>query len=118
MGSVGIANTMFMSVLERTREIGILKAVGASEPTIRNIFLIESGLIGAIGGVIGVVLSVIIAALLSLIAEYAGVPLPLSITVDLVLFAIGFSFFVGMVSGYFPAKRAAKFQAVEALRYE
>ncbi|MFH1447793.1 MAG: ABC transporter permease [Candidatus Micrarchaeota archaeon] len=118
VGSVGVANTMFMSVLERTREIGVLKAIGASDSTIRNIFLIESGMIGAVGGIIGVILSYMVEFILSAIARYAGFPLPLDITLDLVLGSILFAFFVGMVSGYFPARRAAKLQVVDALRYE
>ncbi|MFH0817845.1 MAG: ABC transporter permease, partial [Candidatus Micrarchaeota archaeon] len=118
VGSINVANTMFMSVLERTREIGILKAVGADESVIRNIFVIESGLIGALGGLIGVILSYVIAGILEAIASFANVPLPLRITWQLVLFAMGVSFVVGMIAGYVPAKRAAKLGTVDALRYE
>ncbi len=118
VGSVGVANTMFMSVLERTREIGVLKSIGATDAAIRNIFLIESGLIGMVGGVIGVILSYILEFILSIIAAYAGFPLPLEITLDLVAGSILFAFFVGILSGYFPARRAARLQAVDALRYE
>ncbi|MFH1470383.1 MAG: ABC transporter permease, partial [Candidatus Micrarchaeota archaeon] len=73
VGSIGVANTMFMSVLERTREIGILKAVGADESTIRKIFIIESGLIGAVGGAIGVAISYVLAKIIEFIASFAGV---------------------------------------------
>jgi putative ABC transport system permease protein len=118
VGSVNVANTMFMSVLERTREIGILKAVGADESVIRQIFVIESGLLGAVGGVIGVIASTILAKILELAASLFNVPLPLSITLDLVAFAIIISFLVGMVAGYIPARRAAQLGTVEALRYE
>ncbi len=118
VGSVNIANTMFMSVLERTREIGILKAVGADESVIRQIFVIESGLLGAVGGMLGVITSTILAKLLELVASLFDVPLPLNITPDLVVFAVLISFLVGMVAGYIPARRAAQLGTVEALRYE
>ncbi|MFH1447792.1 MAG: ABC transporter permease [Candidatus Micrarchaeota archaeon] len=118
VGSIGVANTMFMSVLERTREIGVLKAIGASDSTIRNIFLIESGLLGSVGGIMGVVFSFIICCLLSAIASYAGVSLPLVISMELAAFAVTLSFVIGMVAGYFPATNASKLQVVDALRYE
>ncbi|MFH1470384.1 MAG: ABC transporter permease [Candidatus Micrarchaeota archaeon] len=118
VGSVNVANTMFMSVLERTREIGILKALGADESVIRQIFVIESGFIGAVGGVIGVLASTILAKTLELIASLANFPMPLSISIELVLFAILMSFLVGMIAGYVPARNASKLNPVEALRYE
>ncbi|MFH0817844.1 MAG: ABC transporter permease [Candidatus Micrarchaeota archaeon] len=118
VGSIGVANTMFMSVLERTREIGILKAVGADESVIRQIFILESGLIGMVGGVIGVIISYALAKLLEFIASLAGVGLPLDITPGLVIFAIGVSFVTGVLAGYFPARRAAHMNAVDSLRYE
>ncbi len=118
VGSIGVANTMFMSVLERTREIGILKALGAGETVIRSIFLIESGLIGIVGGAIGVIISYVLAKLLEALASLAGVGLPLNITIELVTFAIAVSFFTGVLAGYFPARRAARMNAVDSLRYE
>jgi putative ABC transport system permease protein len=118
VGSIGVANTMFMSVLERTREIGILKAVGADAPVIQQIFVFESGLIGAVGGVIGVAISYVLAKILEAIASFAGVGLPLEVTPALVIFAVSVSFFTGIIAGYFPARRAARMNAVESLRYE
>jgi putative ABC transport system permease protein len=112
VGGVGVANTMFMSVMERTREIGILKAVGARKNAIMEIFLIESGLIGLMGGLIGVALGILISLVLS------ALNLPSAITLELAGGAIFFSVAVGAISGYFPARRAAQLQAVEALRYE
>ncbi|VVB58851.1 MacB-like periplasmic core domain protein [Candidatus Anstonella stagnisolia] len=112
VGGVGIANTMFMSVLERTREIGILKAIGADSRAIQEAFLIESGMIGLFGGIVGVS----IGFLFSLIAGALGVPT--AVGIELVLFAIFFSFTIGIISGYVPAVRASRLPAIEALRYE
>jgi len=112
VGGVGVANTMFMSVMERTREIGLLKAIGAKKSAIMEVFIIESCLIGAIGGAIGVTLGL----LLSFALNYFGAPS--QITPELALFGMAFSIGIGAISGYFPAKRAAELVAVEALRYE
>jgi len=112
VGGVGVANTMFMSVMERTREIGLLKAVGARKNTIMEVFIIESALIGAIGGFVGV----LIALLLSFVLNYFGAPS--EVTPELAAFGIIFSVSVGVVSGYFPARGAAEMVAVDALRQE
>ncbi len=112
VGGVGIANTMFTSVIERTKEIGILKAVGATKNDILLIFVVESGLIGFVGGAIGVILGVIILV----IANQFGVPV--LIKPELVIFALSFAGIVGLVSGVFPAKQAAELNAVEALGFE
>ena len=112
VGGIGIANAMFTSVLERTREIGILKAVGASNRVILEIFLMESALIGAVGGTLGAILGL----LLSFIMIQLGVPSV--VTPELAIFSIGFSLFVGLLSGYFPARNASHLEPVEALRYE
>lgn len=112
VGGVGIANTMFMAVLERTKEIGTLKAIGANEEKITLIFLIESGLIGLVGGILGAIFGLLI----SVVLKYLGVPS--SVGIELVVFCILFSFVVGVLSGYFPAKRAAKLNTVDALRTE
>ena len=119
VGGIGIMNTMYTSVQERTREIGIMKAIGATNEDILLIFLIESGLLGLVGGIIGCFLG----TLLALGIEYAAVEyglsiLKASITLELIIFALGFSFILGMVSGVFPARQAAKMNPVEALRYE
>jgi len=118
VGMIGVANTMFASVLERTREIGILKALGASDRTILSIFIFESALIGAVGGVIGVALSVMLVLTLSVVLTLLGFSLPLGVSPYLALFGIGIAIFTGVASGYLPARRAAKMQAVDALRYE
>jgi putative ABC transport system permease protein len=118
VGAIGVANTMFMSVLERTREIGILKAIGANDATIRNIFLMESGMIGAMGGAVGVFLSYIIIEITKIIAAYLGIDLPIGVTLQIGILAILGAFLIGMIAGYFPSRSAAKKQAIESLRYE
>jgi len=112
VGGIGISNTMFMSVLERRREIGVLKAIGATRNTILLIFVIESALIGAGGGLLGLALGYI--ALLA--AGSLGVPYVLGIFQ--ISFAFSFSVGVGVISGLIPALNASKVPAVEALRYE
>jgi putative ABC transport system permease protein len=111
-GGITIANTMFMAVLERYREIGTLKAIGAKKGQIMRMFLIESGLIGLVGGLSGCVVGLAVIA----IAGFFGVPT--KPTPELLGFAIAFSGIVGLVSGYVPAKNAAELDAVVALRYE
>ncbi len=119
VGGVGIMNTMFTSVSERTREIGVMKAVGAEDRQILTIFMFESAIIGVIGGSIGVILG----AGLSLGAVYVAqqftaVPVGASITPGLVIGALLFSAVVGMISGVMPARKAALMDPVDALREE
>ncbi len=119
VGGIGITNTMYTSVRERTREIGILKAVGAKRKHITSIFLVESGIIGLIGGVGGVVLGVALAKGIELYLGAGGMfYIEAHISLPLILFGLGFSFLVGCVSGLLPARRASRMQPVDALRYE
>lgn len=118
VGGIGIMNTMFTSVRERTREIGLMKAVGAKDFEILLIFLFEASIMGFFGGILGTFLGIIFAKII----ESYGQVHPIfyfkaSITPGLVLFGFFFSFFVGLISGYFPAKRAATLKPAEALRY-
>jgi putative ABC transport system permease protein len=119
VGGIGIMNTMYTSVRERTREIGILKAVGAKSQTIILIFLMEAGIIGLIGGIGGMIPGL---GLAKLIQAYGQVhPLfyiEASVTPGIILFGLLFSFGVGCLSGFFPARSAAKLKPVDALRYE
>ncbi|MEW6721907.1 MAG: ABC transporter permease [Candidatus Micrarchaeota archaeon] len=111
VGAIGIANTMFMNVLERVREIGILKAVGAGERDILLIFLIESAIIGVAGGSIGLVLGY---GALNVIRALFAIPFVLQPQV--VVFVFIFSMGTGMAAGFIPAWRASKMDPVEALR--
>ncbi|MEW6528841.1 MAG: ABC transporter permease [Candidatus Micrarchaeota archaeon] len=112
VGGIGIANTMFTSVMEKTKEIGILKAVGATNGMITNIVLIEAGIIGLVGGIIGLILSVIASNAIN----HFGVPS--DIKIEVISGVIFFSFAIGVIAGYIPAKNAAKCDVVEALRFE
>ncbi|RMF55943.1 ABC transporter permease [Candidatus Woesearchaeota archaeon] len=119
VGAVGIMNSMYTSVLERTKEIGIMKAIGARRSRILRIFLIESGLIGLIGGIIGVIFGLAIAFSVEGIASLYGFEL-LKIRAEpgIIIFALLFAFILGMISGILPALRAARLKPVDALRYE
>ncbi len=119
VASLGIANTMTMATYERTREIGIMKAVGASRKQVMRIFLVESAAIGILGGVIGLVLSFALAALgnLALAPTLQGESL-FYIPVWLALFAVIFSAAVGLAAGVLPAMRASRLDPLIALRHE
>lgn len=117
VGGIGIANTMYTSVLERRKEIGVMKAVGAKNKDILILFLIESGLLGLVGGIVGALLGLGAALFVSEAATSAlGVPFEVMISYPLIFGAIGFSFFVGILSGVMPAMQASKLNVVEAIR--
>jgi len=118
VAGIGISNTMLMSVMERTREIGIMKSIGASNIKIMMLFLTESIIIGFIGGVVGILLGILISQGLSQVDIQGGLPLITAVTPQLLIMGLTFSVIVGAVSGFFPARRAAKLNPIEALRYE
>ncbi len=124
VAALGIVNTMVMSILERFREIGIMKAVGAGDGDIKRIFFFESGVIGLLGGVAGCVLGWAVSMLINRVVNFylarQGVP-----TIDYFAFpfwiflgAVGFSLLVSLVSGIYPARRAARVDPVVALRHD
>jgi len=120
VGGIGVMNTMYTAVLERTREIGVLKAVGAKESHIMWLFLIESGFMGLVGGAIGTLFGVgmdILAVVITKRFVEADV-LEFGVSAGLIIGALVFSFVVGALSGLLPARSAAKLKPVEALRYE
>lgn len=121
VGGVGVMNTMYTAVLERTREIGILKAVGAKDIHVLLLFLFESGLMGLAGGALGMLmgfgLAWVATAVVSRMFQTQGSFSPV-LSLALVFGALFFSFLVGAIAGIFPAYRAARLPPVEALRYE
>jgi len=130
VAAFGIANTMMMSIYERTREIGLMKAVGATNRDVMSVFLAESGTIGFLGGLGGVLIGVALGIGIDLIAgtylaaqavQTGGTPAEISIThtpLWLPVFALLFSIVVGVVSGIYPAVRAASLSPIAALKYE
>lgn len=120
VGGIGIANTMYTAVLERTKEIGVMKSVGAQNKDILMIFLIESGLLGLVGGAIGVGMGIGLSKLVEIMAaQFLGTSLiKASFPWYLILGALAFSFLIGAMSGLLPAKQAASLKPVDALRYE
>ncbi len=117
VGGIGIMNTMYTSVLERTHDIGIMKAIGARNSDILWIFLLESGLLGMAGGVVGIALGVGLSKLVEFVGQgFAGSLLKASFPLSLIIGALLFSFLIGTISGVFPARQASKLPPVEALR--
>ena len=120
VGGIGIMNTMYTSVLERTKEIGTMKAVGAKNSDVLKIFLTESGLLGLVGGAIGVAIGMGLGKGVEYIATTVlGSPfLKAAFPWYLIVGALAFSFLIGSISGVFPAMQASKLKPADALRYE
>ncbi|RZJ37894.1 MAG: FtsX-like permease family protein [Chryseobacterium sp.] len=113
VGGIGIMNIMLVTVTERTKEIGIRKAIGAKEKDILSQFLIESVVMTTSGGILGIVFGFGISKLIG-----AFTPFPPIVTISSIVVSISFSTAVGVFFGYYPARRAAKLDPIEALRYE
>ena len=118
VGGIGIMNIMLVSVTERTREIGLRKALGARKRDILSQFLTESVVLSLLGGIMGIILAWILSAAIGAIAAASGTPINPEITLSSVLLATLFSMAVGLLFGLYPANRAASLQPVEALRFE
>ena len=121
VAAIGIANTMMMSIYERTKEIGVMKVLGCSLGNIRGMFLMEAAFIGMFGGIVGNALSFLMSMVINALtansdmistggADISYIP------IWLMLASIGFAMLVGIVAGYFPAKRAMKLSPLEAIR--
>ncbi len=126
VGAVGISNTMFTSVLEKTKEIGVMKAIGAKNIDIMMIFLMNAGMIGLVGGIGGVVVGSVASGYIGILASGGATGGGMmgrmlgttALSVELLVFAFLFSIFIGMIAGAIPAYRASKLKPVDALRYE
>jgi ABC-type antimicrobial peptide transport system permease subunit len=118
VGGIGIMNIMLVSVTERTREIGLRKAVGANNSNITWQFLLEAVIITSIGGIIGIVGGVVISFLAAIIIRALGYSWEFSISIWSVLLAFFVALAIGLIFGIYPAHKASKLEPVEALRYE
>lgn len=118
VGGIGILNIMLVTVAERTREIGLRKAVGATNAAIRNQFLFEAGTLTSLGGIIGIIVGVIVSYLVSLLMKALGYDWAFVISLISVVLAVGVSILTGVIFGLYPAFKAAKLNPIEALRYE
>ena len=120
VGGIGIMNIMLVSVTERTREIGIRKALGAKERVILSQFVVEAATTSALGGVLGIVLGYIVSMAANRILPMisSSIDVTVSPSFNSIVVAFGISVGIGVLFGYLPAKRAARLNPIEALRYD
>lgn len=118
VGGIGIMNIMLIAVVERTREVGLRKALGARNRNILNQFLAESVVVTLGGGVVGIIFGILISLLVAVVARQLGYQWDLIISYPAILLSCTISVLIGLVFGVYPAKKAAKLNPIEALRYE
>lgn len=118
VGAIGIMNSMYTAVMERTREIGVMKAIGAKNRDILSMYIIESAIMGFAGGIIGIILGLIIAFGLGTVISALGVKIIVRLDFNLIIMGIFFTVILGVASGILPAYRASILKPVDALRYE
>jgi putative ABC transport system permease protein len=119
VGAIGIMNAMFTAVLERTQEIGVMKAIGATRKTILLFFMVEAGVMGIAGGIIGTMIGTGISYIVEIGAHLAGYDLfKVTINPGIIFGTMFFSFLIGAIAGALPAVRAARMKPIDALRYE
>ena len=119
VGAVGISNTTHMSILQRKKDIGILKSLGAETTDISAIFIVESGFLGLFGGIIGTIIGIIAAKIIENIAHTSGyIMVNAWISWELIVGVLMFSFMIGVISGYLPARSGAKLNPIDTLRGE
>ena len=119
VAGVSIINTQIISILERTREIGVMMALGAKSRDVLLLFLTESSLTGLIGGIVGITFGIVLSQLTSFIAtSFLDINLPAVLSFEVILLGLGFAVLTGTIAGFYPAQKASKLRPVEALRYE
>ncbi len=125
VATLGVANTMMMAIYERTREIGVLKALGARNKEVRRMFTADAVLLGFIGGVVGLILGTLLGRLVDMIGHYylaregvTGIGQMSIVPPWLAIGALVFAAFIGVIGGFYPAARAARLDPVEALKHE
>jgi putative ABC transport system permease protein len=111
-------NIMLVAINERTREIGLRKALGATPSNIQRQFLIESAIITMLGGVIGIIFGILFSGLIAIVANYLGYTWKFAVTFGSIFLGVGVSACVGILFGWYPSKKASNLEPVKALHYE
>jgi putative ABC transport system permease protein len=118
VGGIGILNIMLATVAERTREIGLRKAVGAANRSIMEQFLLEAGVLTFLGGIVGIIVGVIVSYFIALLMRYSGYDWAFVVSFTSIILSVGVSILTGVIFGLYPALKASRLDPIEALRYE